>query len=191
MLDICRNLRLPLLGFRPAVANFAREVRSAAWQEGFAEGVDALSRAEVEAEVERLEHAVKENSCYTEIGRRALRHGGIGLAGGVVGGLPADASSLAEVSAAAPVGGVGGPLVKTLLAKRQRSRELEDSQGFFYYAAGRALGGRQAGRQTPRRARPHPRPSSQLDPCGGRVRRGTRPSPGPPPITNPHIHASV
>jgi len=145
VLDIRRDLRLPLLGFRRAVADFAREVRSAAWQEGFAEEADALFREKVEPEVESIEHAVRENSSYAEIGRRALRHGGIGVAGGVVGGFLASASSLADVSAAALVGGAGGPLVKALLDKHQRTRELEDNQVFFYYAAGQALGGRRAG----------------------------------------------
>jgi len=145
VLNIRRDLRLPLLGFRRAVADFAREVRSAAWQEGFAEEADALFREKVEPEVESIEHAVRENSSYAEIGRRALRHGGIGVAGGVVGGFLASASSLADVSAAALVGGAGGPLVKALLDKHQRTRELEDNQVFFYYAAGQALGGARAG----------------------------------------------
>ena len=142
VLDIRRDLRVPLLGFRRAVADFAREVRSAAWQEGFAEEAETLFREKVEPEVEKIENAVKENSSYAEIGRRIIRHGGAGLAGGAVGGFLASASSLADVSAAALLGGVGGPLVKALLEKHQRIRELEDNQLYFYYAAGEALGGR-------------------------------------------------
>jgi hypothetical protein len=37
VLDIRRDLRMPLLGFRQAVGGFAREVRTAAWQVGFAD----------------------------------------------------------------------------------------------------------------------------------------------------------
>lgn len=142
VLDIRRDLRVPLLGFKQAVAGFAREIRSAAWREGFAEEAEALFREKVEPEVEKIEHAVKENSSYAELGRRALRHGGTGVAGGAVGGFLASASSLTEVSSAALLGGVGGPLVRALLDKHQRLRELKDNQLFFYYAAGEALGGR-------------------------------------------------
>lgn len=141
VLDIRRELRGPLLGFRLAVANFAREVRSAAWQEGFAEEAEALFREKVEPEVEKIENAVKENSSYAEIGRRVIKHGGAGLAGGAVGGFLASASSLADVSAAALLGGVGGPTVKALLEKRQRVRQLQENQLYFYYAAGNTLGG--------------------------------------------------
>ena len=144
VLDIRRDLRVPLLGFRTAVRDFAREVRSAAWREGFSEEAEALFREKVEPEVEKIEHAVKENSSYAELGRRVLEHGGAGLAGGVVGGFLASTSSLVNVSAAALLGGVGGPLVKALLEKHQRISELEENQLYFYYAAGEILGGRRS-----------------------------------------------
>src|SRR5918994_327073 len=108
VLDIRRDLRVPLLGFRMAVRDFAREVRSAAWQEGFAEEAEVLFREKVEPEVEKIEYAVKENSSYAEIGRRALAHGGAGIAGAAVGGFLANASSLVDISVAALLGGVGG-----------------------------------------------------------------------------------
>jgi integrase len=63
--------------------------------------------------VEKIEHAVKENASYAELGRRAIRHGATGLAGGVVGGFLASASSLTEVSSAALLGGAGGPLIRS------------------------------------------------------------------------------
>ena len=147
VLDIRRDLRVPLLGFRQAVAGFAREIRSAAWREGFAEEAEALFREKVEPEVDKIEHAVEENSSYAELGRRTLRHGGTGAVGGVVGGFLAIASSLTEVSSAALLGGVGGPLVRALLDKHQRLRELSDNQLYFYYAAGEALGGRSGTRR--------------------------------------------
>ncbi len=148
VLDMRRDLRVPLLGFRQAVAAFAREVRSAAWQEGFAEEADALFREKVEPEVERIEHAVRENSSYAEISRRVLRHGATGVMGGVVGGFLASTSSLADISAAALLGGVGAPMVRALLDKHKRLRELEENQVYFYYVARETLGGgRPAGHQ--------------------------------------------
>lgn len=144
VLDIRRDLRNPLLGFRQAVARFARQVRSAAWHEDFEAEADALFHEEVEPEVEKIEHAVRENSSYAELGRRLVRHSGTGLVSGAVGGFLANASSLAEVSAAALVGGVGTPLMKALVDKNQRLRDLEENQVFFYYAAGEVLGRRPA-----------------------------------------------
>ena len=142
VLDIRRDLRVPLLGFRMAVRDFAREVRSAAWQEGFSEEAEVLFREKVEPEVEKIEYAVKENYSYAEIGRRALAHGDAGIVGAAVGGFLANASSLVDISAAALLGGVGGPMVKALLEKHRRLSELEENQLYFYFAAGEALGGR-------------------------------------------------
>ncbi len=102
VLDMRRDLRVPLLGFRQAVATFAREVRSAAWHEGFEEEAEALFREKVEPEVEKIEHAIKENSSYAELGRRVLRHGGAGLMNGVVGGFLASASSSWQTSRRRP-----------------------------------------------------------------------------------------
>jgi hypothetical protein len=56
-----------------AVRDFAQEVRSAAWHEGFAEEAEALFREKVEPEVEKIEHAVEENSSYAEIGPQRHR----------------------------------------------------------------------------------------------------------------------
>ncbi|MDP9485434.1 MAG: hypothetical protein M3Q49_06530 [Actinomycetota bacterium] len=58
-----------------------------------------------------------------------------------MGGFLAGASSLADVSVAALLGGAGGPMVRALLDKHRRMRELEENQLYFYYAAGEALGG--------------------------------------------------
>ena len=83
VLDIRRDLRVPLLGFRASGRGVrAERLRSAAWEQGFAEEAEALFREKVEPEVEKIEYAVKENSSYAELGRRALRHGGTGVAGG-------------------------------------------------------------------------------------------------------------
>jgi hypothetical protein len=143
VLDIRRDLRVPLLGFRTAVRDFAREVRSAAWQEGFPEEAEVLFREKVEPEVEKIEYAVEENSSYAEIGRRALAHGGAGIAGAAVGGFLANASSLVDISAAL-LGGVGSPMVKVLLEKHRRLGELEENQLYLYFAAGEVLGGRRS-----------------------------------------------
>jgi hypothetical protein len=144
VLDIRRDLHVPLLGFRTAVRDFSREVRSAAWQEGFAEEAKVLFHEKVEPEVDKIEYAVKENSSYAELGRRALDHGGAGIAGAFMGGFLANASSLVDISAAALLGGVGSPLVKALLEKHRRLRELEENQLYFYFAAGEILGGRRS-----------------------------------------------
>jgi hypothetical protein len=42
------------------------------------------------------------------------------------------------------MGGVGTPMMKALVDKNQRLRELEENQVFFYYAAREVLGRRPA-----------------------------------------------
>ncbi len=53
VLAIRHELEGPLLGFYIAVADFSREIRSAAWETDFIEEADVLFREKVEPEVER------------------------------------------------------------------------------------------------------------------------------------------
>ena len=64
-----RDLERPLLGFRNAIADYSREIRSAAWESGFAEEADILFREKVEPEVASIEQAVRENRSREELGR--------------------------------------------------------------------------------------------------------------------------
>ena len=74
-LGVRRELERLLRGFRVAVSDFSKQIRSAAWDPSIAEEADALFREKVQPEVERIEHAVRENRSLEELPRRVVRHG--------------------------------------------------------------------------------------------------------------------
>lgn len=136
VLAIRRELEVPLRGFRLALADFSREIRSAGWEPGFPDEADALFREKVEPEVERIKHDVRENRSLSEFAWRTARHGvGPGVIGAVVGSL-ADLTELAGLAF-----GVGSGVVRALAEQREREREIRGNQLYFYYHAGKSLGG--------------------------------------------------
>lgn len=135
VLDVRRELSAPLSSFRAAVSDFSKQIRSAAWEPGFAGEADVLFREQVEPEVERIEEAVKENRSYGELLRRVARHGGLTRA--VMGAAIGHASDLSAL--AGVVLGLGTSAAQALVDQHDRRREIEGNQLFFYYGAGEAL----------------------------------------------------
>jgi hypothetical protein len=134
VLAIGRELEIPLRGFRLAVADFSREIRSAAWEPGFPDEADALFREKVEPAVETIEHDIRENRSLEEFAWRTARYGaGPGVIGAVVGSM-ADLTQLAGVAF-----GVGSGVVKALAERRDKARKIHGNQLYFYYRAGKAL----------------------------------------------------
>lgn len=130
ILAIRRELEAPLRGFRIAVADFSRQIRSAAWEPGFAEEADALFREKVEPEVERIEQALQENRSIEELAWRTARHGATPATIGAVVGSVTDLTGFAGAAL-----GLGAAGVRALLDRRERAREIQDNQLYFYYRA--------------------------------------------------------
>ena len=136
VLAIRRELQVPLQGFRLAVADFSREIRSAGWEAEFPDEADALFREKVEPEVERIENDIQENRSLKELAWRTVRHGtGPGVLGAVVGSI-ADLTHLAGLAF-----GVGSGIVRALAEQRGKEQEIRGNQLYFYYHAGKLLGG--------------------------------------------------
>lgn len=130
ILDVRRELEGPLRGFRRAIADYSRDIRSAAWEPGFVEEADLLFREKVEPEVASIEQAVRENRSLEELGQRTMRHGATGATIGAVVGSLSDLSMLAGVAM-----GLGVAGVKALLDQHDKLRELRGNQLYFYYGA--------------------------------------------------------
>ena len=128
ILDVRRDLEGLLRGFRHAIADNSREIRSAAWEPGFVEQADLLFREKVELEVASIEQAVRENCSLEELGRRSMRHGATSATIGAVVGRLSDLSMLAGVAM-----GLGVAGVKVALDQHDKLRELQGNQLYFYY----------------------------------------------------------
>jgi hypothetical protein len=139
VLAVRRELEAPLRGFKLAVSSFSREVRSAAWESEFSEEADALFREKIEPEVQRIEEAVSENASLKEFAYRTARHGATPATFGAVIGVASNLPTLAGAAAGGlPILSAAG--VKALLDRRDKLREIEDNQLYFYYRAGERLG---------------------------------------------------
>jgi hypothetical protein len=130
VLDIRRELEEPLRGFRLAVSDFSRQIRSARWEPGFAEEADALFRVKVQPEIERIEEAVRENWSLDELARRVVRHGATRATFGALIGSVSDLSALAGLAM-----GLGSAGVQAYLDQQERLRDIQDKQLYFYYGA--------------------------------------------------------
>ncbi len=135
VLEVRRELRPSLKRFRKAVAGFSKEIRSAAWEPGFANEADLLFRETVEPAVDEIEEQVRSNRSLEEFAVRMVRHGANrATIGAAVGGI-SDLSVLSGV-----VMGLGAAAVQTLLDQRAEGKKIEGNQLYFYYGAREMLG---------------------------------------------------
>jgi hypothetical protein len=103
--------------------------------------VDAFFRERVVQEIERIEEAVRENGSLREFAWRTARHGATPATFGALIGSASDLPALAGAAAGGlPVLGAAG--VKALLDRRDKLREIQYTQLYFYYWAGERLGTR-------------------------------------------------
>jgi hypothetical protein len=140
IMDIRRALEDPLRGFRLAIAGFSGEIRSAAWDPDFPDEADALFREKVEPEVERIEEEVRQNAGLTEFAWRTAHHGATPAAFGSIIGAVSDLPTLA--GAAGALSGLGVAGFKGLADRREKLKEIQANQLYFYYQAERELGRR-------------------------------------------------
>jgi hypothetical protein len=138
ILAIRRELEQPLRGFQLAIAAFSHEIRSAAWEPGFPDEADALFREKVKPEVDRIEEEVKQNAGLAEFAWRTARHGATRATFGAVIGSAADLPTFARAAAGA-LSGLGAAGVQAMLDRREKLKEIQGSQLFFYYRAGKMV----------------------------------------------------
>lgn len=130
ILGVRRALEGHLRGSRRAVSGFSREIQSAAWEPGFAGEADVLFRERVESEVEGIREAVRENRSLGELARRVLRHA---TTAATIGAAIGSVYALGDLSGV--VMGVGVAGAQALFEQRQREREVNSNQLYFYYGA--------------------------------------------------------
>lgn len=99
---------------------------------------DALFREKVKPEVERIEEDVKQNAGLAEFAWRTARHGATRATFGAVIGSAADLPTFAGAAAGA-LSGLGAAGVQAMLDRREKLKEIQGRQLFFYYRAGKMV----------------------------------------------------
>lgn len=138
ILDVRRELERPLRGFREAIRDFSREIRSAGWEPGFPDEADALFREKVKPAVDRIEAEIKQHAGLREFAWKTARYGATPAAFGALIGSAADLPTF-TVAATGAVSGLGAAGVKAMADRRDKLKEIEEQQLYFYYRAGRSF----------------------------------------------------
>lgn len=89
----------------------------------------------VEPKVEAIEEAVRENRSLKELAWRTARYGATPATFGALFGSANALASLAGVAL-----GLGSGAVRSLLDSREKGKEIEGNQLYFYYRARKLFG---------------------------------------------------
>jgi hypothetical protein len=149
ILDMRRELDGTLTDFRSHLIKLAEQVKSEPWDRAFGPEVENLVRRDLEPAIRHLEEDIKSNKFLSKLAYKSLKDPlqvgeatGLGFLVGSFGGV-----------ATAVLGAAGGAGVAALNVYREwkeKQRELERNQLYFYYEAGQRLSRR---RKRPRRWR--------------------------------------
>lgn len=142
ILDIRRELEVPLVRFRGAVSEFSDGMRASGWSSDFAGDAEEVFTRHVAPAVQEIEEMVRDNSFLAELWPRMTRPQDWGVGAGL-GMMAYNLASLPEIASLVAAGGVGfaGAARNAYLEHRDGRREIEGHRLFFYRETGRRLSG--------------------------------------------------
>jgi len=135
ILDIRKVLDKPLIRFRSAIIEMSDCIRYKPWDEGFYYDVEKLFYHRIEPAVLEIEEECKSNKYLTKllnvVAKRPWEIPACGIGGAII-------SKLAEVSnisttAIGMVVGAGAVTYQSLNEWKEKTKEIETNQMFFYY----------------------------------------------------------
>ena len=135
ILDIRKVLDKPLIRFRSAIIEMSDCIRYKPWDEGFYYDVEKLFYHRIEPAVLEIEEECKSNKYLTKLLNVVAKRPWEIPAGGIGGAI---ISKLAEVSnisttAIGMVVGAGAVAYRSLNEWKEKTKEIETNQMFFYY----------------------------------------------------------
>ena len=157
ILDIRRELDIPLVRFRTAIMDFSETIEAAPWDEDFDSEAERIFYREVAPAVLEIEEQVHANRFLRTFATNMIEKAGLPSGGALVAtvsrlaDLPTLLAQLTTVSAtsitntltvaaAAPVlGTVGKTLYQTWDSWDKENKAIAQNQLFFYYRAGQEL----------------------------------------------------
>ena len=141
ILDIRKTLGKPLIRFRSAIIGMSDCIRYKPWDEGFYYDIEKLFYQRIEPEMLEIEEECKSNKYLAKLLNIIVKRPWEIPAGGIGGVI---ISKLAEVSniPATAVGlaiGAGSVAYNALYEWKEKTKEIETNQMFFYYKTGKML----------------------------------------------------
>lgn len=139
ILDIRKTLGKPLIRFRSAIIEISDCIRYKPWDKNFYYDIDKLFYQKIEPTVLEIEEECKANKYLSKLLYTATKS-----AWGIPAGLGVIISKLAEVSniSATAIGlaiGAGTVACSALNEWKEKTKEIERNQIYFYYKAGKML----------------------------------------------------
>ncbi len=138
ILDIRKALDKPLIRFRSAIIQFSREVHSTSWDKDFPKEAEQVFREHVEPTVLEIEEACKSNRILLRLIPDLIEKPLIPASLAI---LIGQANQLPEIVAdgLGLVAGASVTALRSVREWRERNREIEGNQLYFYYKAGKML----------------------------------------------------
>jgi len=142
ILDIRKTLGKPLIRFRSAIIDISDYIRYKPWDEGFYYDIEKLFYQRIEPAVLEIEEECKSNKYLSKLLLNIVAKRAWEIPAGGIGGVII--SKLAEVSniSATAIGlaiGTGTVAFNALNEWKEKTKEIEKNQMFFYYKTGEIL----------------------------------------------------
>jgi len=141
ILDVRKELERPLARFRSVVIGFAAGIETAAWDDDFTSDAERVYRKEVEPAILDIEDAVKSNILLGRLWPKSINEGLSLLGTSAIGMLISQIDALPEIARSFLIPGLPAVDViqRTIHDWREKQREIERMQLYFYYKAGKLL----------------------------------------------------
>jgi hypothetical protein len=140
ILDIRRELEIPLIRFRSKMIEFSGKIKTAAWDEDFSFEAEQVFQRDIEPTILDIEEAVRSNKYLVTLTRK-LYDKSLTITGGSALALLMSKTSIPDiVSQSLGVGiPVGVIVYDTYKEWQEKQRTSEQNQLYFYYRSGKLL----------------------------------------------------
>ncbi len=141
ILDIRKSLEKPLIRFRSAMIDISENIRYEPWNENFKNDVEKQFRKIIEPSLLEIEEECKTNKYLLELVNTLTEKPLEIPAGGIAGAFISKLSSILNISAVA-IGlalGTGVVACKAFKKWKDKTKNIEANQMFFYYRAGKLI----------------------------------------------------
>ena len=141
ILDIRKTLGKPLIRFRSAIIDMSDCIRYKPWDEGFYYDIEKLFYQRIEPAVLEIEEECKSNKYLTKLLNIVAKRPWEIPAGGIGGAIISKLAEVSNISATAigMIVGTGAVAYRSLNEWREKTKEIEMNQMFFYYKTGKML----------------------------------------------------
>ncbi|MHC1723200.1 MAG: hypothetical protein AB9836_08360 [Aminipila sp.] len=138
ILDIREELSKPLIRFRAAMIKYSEQIKHHPWDTEFAYDSDKLFSKDIEPAILDIEEAIESNKYLKHIVSRVINNPLVVPATSSLGLMVSSLANFPNISATAlgAVAGGGTLLYNAMEDWKEKNKEIERNQLYFYYKAG-------------------------------------------------------